>query len=355
MQLHQVVVAAAPGDATTNFALELRTLLRRIGSSDIYARYIDPTLAGDVLPLDERGAGSADDVLLYHASIGEPAVFDFLMGRPERLVLVYHNISPAEAFAPYDPAFAGLLERGREEVRRLRDRASAALAVSAFNARDLESLGYSDVRVAPLIVDPTALQDVEPDADLTRLLRDHVDGPVLLFVGQLLPHKRVDLLIKAFHLLATAIRPDARLIVVGPPRLPRYSSLLRQFVRELNLPRCWLAGAVTTEQLAAFYRRADAFVTASEHEGYCAPLVEAMAFGLPVVARDYAGIPDTLGHAGLLLPPDEDPALLAEAMAAALLDDDIRREVTAPAPAEVERQSPDRARVQLLEALLELV
>ncbi|MDQ1396728.1 MAG: hypothetical protein QOG64_1987 [Acidimicrobiaceae bacterium] len=359
MELHQVVVAAAPGDAVTGAAFELRTLLRTSGPSDIYARHIDPRLAGDVLPLESlagrAGSRPDEDVLVYHASIGEPTVHSFLMQRPERIVLVYHNISPASAFRPYDPAFADLLDGGRRELHEMRDRVVGALAVSAFNARELEEIGYRDVRVAPLIVDPQPLHDVEPDPDLSRLLRDHVDGPVLLFVGQLLPHKRPDLLIEAFHLLATAIMPDARLVIVGAPRLARYAQLVEQLVKELNLPRCWLAGAVSFAQLAAFYRRADAFVTASEHEGFCAPLVEAMSFGLPVVARDFAAIPDTLGQAGLLLPAASGPALLAEAMAATISDPEVREAVTASGPDEVRRHAPEQARVTSLDQLLDLV
>ena len=346
-----MVVTAAPGDAITNHAFELRALLRKIGQSEIYARYIDPAVAGEVRPLPDF-TGGADDLILFHASIGEPAVHEFLMTRPERLVLVYHNISPADAFADYDPAFAALLDLGRTELLALRDRATGALAVSAFNARELESMGFTDVRVAPLIVDPQPLHDTEPDPALQQLLTDHVDGPVLLYVGQLLPHKRPDLLIEAFHLLATAIRPNTRLILVGPARLPRYATVVHQFVKELNLPRCWLAGAVSQAQLAAFYRRADAFVTTSQHEGFCAPLIEAMSFDLPVLARACAAIPDTLGDAGLILPDDAGPALIAEAMDVVLNDSSVRIEITEPATDQLTRLSPDNARAAFLEQLM---
>ena len=347
-------MAAAPGDAITNHAFELRALLRRTGQSDIYARYIDPALAHEVRPL-EAFNGTADDLILFHMSIGEPAVHDFVMQRPERLVLLYHNISPSESFAPYEPAFAALLDRGRNELVALRDRAVGAIADSPFNAEELEAIGYTDVRVAPLIIDPTALHGIEPDPGYTTLLRDHVDGPVLLFVGQLLPHKRPDFLIEAFHLLSTAIRFDARLITVGAPRLPRYASVLEQFARELNLPRCWITGSVTNAQLTAFYRRADAFVTASEHEGFCAPLLEAMSFDLPIVARAFAGIPGTLGNTGLLLPPDAGPALMAEAMDAALCDPSVRIEITNGARERLDALSPDRARAAFLEQLMAFV
>ena len=90
MEFHQILVTARPGDAISNSVFELRSLLGALAVPDIYARYIHPDLAGEVLPLEAYGRrespsrGSHDDVLLFHASIGEPAVFSFVNDRPER-------------------------------------------------------------------------------------------------------------------------------------------------------------------------------------------------------------------------------------------------------------------------------
>ena len=75
----------------------------------------------------------------------------------------------------------------------------------------------------------------------------------------------------------------------------------------MNLHRARIPGWLTAEQLAAYYRRADVFVTMSEHEGVCVPLLEAMSFEVPVVARAFGAIPETMGDAGLLLPAEDDP------------------------------------------------
>src|SRR6266480_4293457 len=156
MEIDQVVVTASPGDAITSAAFEVRRLLRREGRrSDLYARFIDPALLGEVLPLDIFPAPRPDVAILYHASIGQAEVTRFLLHRPEPLVMLYHNMSPAEPFGPYDPGFAALLEQGRRELEMLRERVALPLAVSSFNAADLESHGYRDVKVAPLIVDPS--------------------------------------------------------------------------------------------------------------------------------------------------------------------------------------------------------
>ena len=359
MQIHQVLVTASPGDASTNSAIELRDLLRQVGPSEVFARYIHPDVADEIRRLDDydrvrSSTNSASDLLLFHMSIGEPTVFSFIRERPERLVLIYHNISPAAPFMPYDPAFAGLLEEGRRELAALRDQAVLALADSQYNADELTALGYRDVRVARLIIDVDRLRAIEPDPEVEAWL-DEIEGPVLLFVGQLLPHKRPDLLLKAFHVLVTYHLPSAHLLLVGTNRLPGYAQALERFREELNLGAASFRGALSLEKWAAHFRRADAFVTASEHEGFLVPIVESFAFDKPVIARAHAAIPETLGGAGLLLPPEEDATLLAEAMAEVLTDDVLRKELVERGRDRLEAFDADRARAAVLEHLLSVV
>ncbi len=356
MPFHQVLVSCVPGDAISNAALELRALLRRAGRSEIFARYIHPEMMDEAFPLDEyeqRTAGNADheDVLLFHASIGEPAVFAFLESRPERLVLIYHNISPAETFRPYDPAFAGLLDGGRRELAALAGRCVLAMAVSQFNADELIALGYDNVSVTRLVVDVDRLRNAPPDDEFRDWVHG-LDGPVLLFVGQLLPHKRPDLLIEAFHVLSTYLLPEAHLLMVGAAPLPAYAQRLSTFIDELSLSRVHMLGRLPAGKHAAAYRGADGFVTASEHEGFCVPLLEAMAVELPIVARAHGAIPETLGDAGVLLPPESGALLLAEAMLEVVTDVDLRGELVRRGLERLPLFDPDQARAAVLEQLL---
>ncbi|HEX2039533.1 MAG TPA: glycosyltransferase family 4 protein [Acidimicrobiales bacterium] len=328
MRIDQLLVSASRGDAVTQSAFEIRSVLRRLGPSDIYARYFEPGLIGDVRALEEYdrrpGADARRDVLCYHAAIGEPEVASFLAARPERLAVVYHNISPGHMFREYQPRLADLLDLGRQELRELAGRVEIALAPSRYNASELEEMGFKDVRVVPLVIDRMRLHGVEPHAPTAHHLTTAVKGPVALFVGQLLPHKRPDFLVEAFHMLVTYLVPEAHLILAGAGPLREYRRSLQHYINELNLSTLWLAGRVTEAELAAFFRRADVFVTASEHEGVCVPLVEAMSFDVPTVARAFSAIPETLEDGGLLLPPDDDPALMAEAMAVVMTEPDVR-------------------------------
>ena len=126
-------------------------------------------------------------------------------------------------------------------------------------------------------------------------------------------------------------------------------------MQDLNLSRAWLAGSVTQEQLVAFYRHASVFVTLSEHEGFCVPLVEAMAFSVPVLGRARPAIPETLGTGGLLLPADGDPLVAAEAIAEVLQNGTLRQELVARGTARLADFDPDRARACLLDNLLSIL
>ncbi|MBI2169546.1 MAG: glycosyltransferase [Actinobacteria bacterium] len=314
MTVHQIVVAAAPHDAVTNHALVLRDALRRRGPSELFARFVHDDLAGDARPLAALPTDPVD-ALVVHASIGEMTLTEVLLNRSEPLVLVYHNITPPEFFDPWDARVAGELRQGREELAVLRDRVAVALGVSEFNAAELRGLGFADVGVVPLAV-PLGRLDVEPDPGAADRLAA-AGGPVFLSVGQVLPHKRPDFLLRAFHILRTYLAPGSGLVLAGAERSPRYARAVHQLAAELALPDVWFAGDVSDSVLAALYRGATALVTASEHEGFCAPVVEAMTVGLPVVARRFAALPETLDGAGILLEAADGPAVFAEAMLAA--------------------------------------
>ena len=358
MELHQVLVSASPGDAITNAALFLQQRLRQIGPSEIFAHHIHPDLGTQIRPLIHYrrlpSAKAGTNVLIVHASIGSDEVMTFLAGRPEALVLDYHNVTPSRFFAAHDPAFAELLDKGRAQIASLRRRVILAVAASAYNASDLEELGYRDVRVSAPPVDLQSLCQQHGDDEIDQRLA-RLDGPMVLFVGQLLPHKRPDLLIQSFHVLVTYLRPDARLVLVGASPVASYVRLLNRLVFQLGLDRVHLTGRVSDAELAAYYRRSSMFATMSEHEGFCIPIVEAMAFERPILARMHGSIPEVAGDAAFLLPPDAGPLLVAEAMAELLANGVLRDALVAKGRERLTLYDPDRSVAELLTHLLDVL
>lgn len=322
----QVVVGAAPGDAITKSALLIREALTAHGPSEIYAQFREPGLDAEVHPLDALPLRpNRDRPLVMHASIGSWPVYQALVRHEPRLVLIYHNFSPAEYYADIAPEIAGDLIRGRWELERLRDRVELAFADSEFNARELVELGYTDVTVVAPTPDIARLDRVVPDVGMLDRIDSWGGGPLVLCVAQQLPHKRIERVIAAVAVLQQEFRPDARLAFVGVDRLETYSRSLRAMARSVGLAEPHLLGRISDAELAALYVRSSVFCTLSEHEGFCVPVVEAMATGVPVVASDRAAIPSTVGDAGLIVEDPDDPVLVAALLDRVLSDDDLRR------------------------------
>ena len=117
-----------------------------------------------------------------------------------------------------------------------------------------------------------------------------------------------------------------RFIFVGKyDAVPHYYATIRALIAEYKMlpDRFWFVGAVPNEELAAYYRNAHAYVSLSEHEGFCAPLVEAMAMDVPVLAYAEAAVPETLGGAGMSFAP-KDLEYAAELLGSLIYDEPVR-------------------------------
>jgi glycosyltransferase involved in cell wall biosynthesis len=300
---------------------------------------------------------ASDDVLLVHASIGNEPLHRWIMSRPERLIIRYHNITPAAYFRSFDVHFAHALDAGRHQLAELVARAEAAIADSEYNADELRALGMPEdaIHVVPPLFpfDGFAAKALPPDVRPWPTPYDGTPGgvaPRVLFVGQLLPHKRPDLLVSAYHVLVTHLDPRTQLRVIGPSRLERFGPAVRRMADDLRLPIDF-AGAVSQETLEQSYRDAHVMLTLSEHEGFCVPVVEAMAIGLPVVARRFAALPETLGDAALLLDAADDPLVIAEAVHAVFSDPALRTTLARRGLDRAATFAPARSAQRLLAAL----
>jgi glycosyltransferase involved in cell wall biosynthesis len=263
---------------------------------------------------------SADTVCLFHFSIGS-AASRLIHRAPDRLVCVYHNITPGEWFLGFHPHLAGLCYHGRRELAAFAARTELGLADSEFNRRELQHAGYARTAVLPIVQDLAAFDS--PPAAVSR--RMWADGRVnVLFVGRIIPNKKIDDLIRAFALYQRHLHAHSRLLLVGDYRgHERYFDRLQEMVRALGVQEVVFTGHVDDDDLRAAYAAADVFLCLSEHEGYCVPLVEAMASSVPVVAYDAGAVAETLRGGGLLL-REKDPATVAETVHAVLTRDGLR-------------------------------
>ena len=323
-RLDQLLAGYAEGDAISQLAVILRDIFRRWGHpSEIFVdpARCSPTLRGDCRSLADYAAGPAD-VALHHYGLTSSAA-DVFAAAAARKILVYHNITPAKFFHGFDDALANQLAVARTQVADLARRCAAVWAVSQFDATDLASLGGPQARVFPLVV------ATHPDAAADAALKTRLAAPALttlLFVSRLAPNKRVEDLLEAYACYHR-LNPFSRLFIVGSERsCPRYALMLRLLARDLDVPNVCFEGYATPAGLAAYYELADTFVSCSAHEGYGAPLIEAMRHGVPVIARDAGGTSEALGSGGVMY-AEATPAELAELINRVTSDQTLRGDI----------------------------
>jgi len=350
--VHQFIATFEPG-AIGNHALEVQRTLRGAGyESEIFAEFTRPPFEDQAhVHTDYDKRAKQDDILLYHMAIGSN-VASYLLSRPERVVLIHHNITPVEYYEPWDPGVTYGMAWGRNQLRELAPRTTLGLAVSEYNRRELEALHYRRTAVVPITVDFAAF-DHSVDDEAVQRLRDAKGkgGYDWLFVGWIAPHKCQHDIIRAFAAYKQMYNDGSRLHIVGRTGLEVYREACEKLIAELGLQdSATLHGQVTDGELGAFYRESDVLVCMSEHEGVGIPLLEAMHHNLPIVAYAAAAVPETVGNAGIVLPRKR-PATVAAAVHRVLSDKALQ---TALAEAQRERIvqfSVEKSRGELLAAL----
>ena len=269
-----------------------------------------------------------NDVLIYHYSRGWDPGLDLLRDLKCRKIIKYHNVTPPEFLAGYNSDFAAMCLEGREQLALIaRSGSDLYLSDSAYNMRELVAGGATESKsfVVPPFHHVDRLDSIEADADVLDACSD---GKVnICMVGRVAPNKSHPALIEAFAAYHHDYNPNSRLIVVGKEevRLEKYSALLRALVSRLKLEESVIfTGEVSDRALRAYYAAAHVFMLTSEHEGFCVPLVEAMAMKIPIVAYASTAIPETVGAAGLVW-EERNPYLLAESIKSIVGDRSVGR------------------------------
>ncbi len=312
MRVHQIVPRMDAGDAVSNQALAIHRLVTEWGfESRIYANGMDE-FGKRVASYDHsyrEFMGEEGDLLIYHYSI-YCGNYQYYVESRSRKVLVYHNITPAWFYERFYPEAANLCRMGRDLIPQLAV-CDLALGDSDFNRRELVEAGFPAERTGVLPINPPLdkLDGVEEDEDFSRRLQD---GKVnLLFVGRVVPNKCVEDIVKLFYCYHRGINAASRLVVAGSLLNTYYSALL-SLARRMGIgDRVHFLGKVSDSRLKSCYLRSHYYVSMSEHEGFCVPLLESFHFGLPVLAYAAGAVPETMGGAGVLY-FEKDYALLAE-------------------------------------------
>ncbi len=219
-----------------------------------------------------------------------------------KVILRYHNITPAHFFAPFSLPFAEACETGIESTKRIAKLPNLLfVGASTYNCQDLISYG----------ADPEACRVLPPFHLTEELGREMFDIETMsryagatvniLFVGGLKPNKGHAGAMRAFAEYQRNYNDRSRLIFAGSldERLGRYLHSLKSLCPHLGVAdHIVFTGRLTNAQIKSLYVSADVFLCASEHEGFCVPIVESMYFRVPVVAWGNTAVRETMGDYG---------------------------------------------------------
>jgi len=313
----QIASGVSPGDAITN---EIEILYRYALQSGLRAIVLAEHIgSGLSFPVDQPDYFTPDegDVILFHYSISSRTI-EKIIAWPVKLAIKYHNITPASYFEPYNLIIAGRLKRGRNELKNILPYFHLHIADSRFNARELESFIGDKVYVSPVLF---------PVRTMHRKARSICRN--ILFVGRVVPNKGIADLIKIFYFMQRQSEHLLLTICGGIfPGMELYFEELINLIQALGISqKVRFTGYVSEEELNAEYEKADLFISASYHEGFCVPVLEAMQAGLPVLAyvSEESAMKDTTGDAAVLFHKMHHETV-AE-MAVIMLEDTSLREI----------------------------
>ncbi|MEO7062359.1 MAG: glycosyltransferase [Dokdonella sp.] len=347
----------AARDAVGNDALAMARLLRERG---VDTRLFCETALGVGEPTQPAEdalafAGAPGDLLIYHFSVGWPLALDILRRARGFRVVRYHNITPPEFFAGISRIHENACARGRAEIAPIAQLGCELyLGDSRYNLDELIEHGAPPDRGAVLAPFHRVEELVGTQADLGLLDQLNDGARNIVMVGRVAPNKGHVELVDAFAAYVDGYGDPARLIIVGKsdPALLTYADQVHSRIERHRLSHriCWLE-SVNEAQLKAAYLASHAFMTLSRHEGFCVPLIEAMALGIPVAAHGSSAIPETIGAGGIVW-DETDPWLYAASLARLGADAQFRNDLRDAARARYEREfAPAVLRERFFKAL----
>ena len=222
----------------------------------------------------------------------------------------------------------GALAYARTSMAMAAKRATRVLTVSETSKNDImRFFGTAASKIDVIYNAYDARFGVEPrEEDVVRVReRYQLHDEFVLYAGNVKPHKNLERLIDAFHIVRSRGLDHLKLVMIGDD-ISKYASL-RRAVHQYQLHKyVRFLGYLPEETLAVMYRLAGVFVFPPLYEGFGLPPLEAMASGTPVVTSNVSSLPEVTGDAAQLVDP-YDPEAIADGIYRVLTDVDLRREL----------------------------
>ena len=250
------------------------------------------------------------NMIIYHHSVYWEAGEKYLKQAKAQIVFRYHNITPAYFFEPYNEFHYAQCKLGREQTQHLVKEFPQAfwLADSIFNTTDLDCVEQERIGICPPFHKIEIWSEAVPKEEILKKLLE--SGQLnLLFVGRVAPNKGHLFLIEALYWYCKNFDCNVKLHIIGKfdSGLSGYNDIIEEKIKKYGLRNnIEFIGEIDDSILMSYYLGCDIFVCASEHEGFCVPLIESQFFELPIIALDSTAVGETLGTEQIVLAKSEE-------------------------------------------------
>lgn len=310
-------------DAVGNLCLDIYRMLRQNNIAvELYCYNTDLALNDFVRRADRLAIdANASDQLLYFHSIYDPDLEKILYIPFKRRIAYFHGVTKPELLQVFDPELSVACLKGILQIKHLEQfdvlaansRASATMLVSKFS--DDPVVDVDDV----LIIPPKLLAANTLFAEIPSCKKPTTTK--MLYVGRIKSNKKIEHLLALFSEYQK-LDANAELCLVGSGSDKAYWDYLmwtQQKQLTLSLDAVHWVGSVTDEELRTYYASSTVYVSMSEDEGFCLPILEAMLAGVPVFAYGLPAIREVMQDTGVFF-MEKDFNYLAERLYALLKD-----------------------------------
>lgn len=299
-KIHIIARDVFRGDAIGNFVLDLHRFLEK--------NNIEKTIYSENFR-DEKKIEIKDitslpklvrkiDLIFYNFSIYDPYL-PIILDLSTKKIMYYHGITPPDLMQKYDPITSESCEMGLKQLISA-NKFDRIVCNSEFSAKQLLENSGNTASTTKIAIYPPIINSAKTFRRFTENEDEQEAKSVLLYVGRIAPHKRIELLVDLLKEYKKKV-PDAVLHLVGKDENQEYNKYIEQRINENDLKidiDIKFQGFVPENVLEQEYLNADFFVTLSAHEGFCVPLFEAMNYNLPILTVIDGAIPETMKYTG---------------------------------------------------------
>lgn len=345
-------------DAIGYFVKQIYSLLSQHNVKvKIYTQYVDDYMRPFVYTIDdllqEKNENSKNVILLYNYSIADKYI-DEIIALPYKKIVYYHGITEPSKLKVFDALLARECQKGIDDIykliyfdeiisnskktqiellRLIKDYLVENVDIDPDFEKQLSLKKINKIRdklrkknlkkikeikkkckyLPPVIIQKSLWDNIESDGQFEKSLLEI--GNIILFVGRIFPHKKIEEIIDIFKEYLKLDKNGILVLVGGTHNsYQKYLQYKIEKFSEAEKERIIFMQNLSVNQLKAVYKAAKVFITMSEDEGFCVPILEAMNFELPIIAKLSSGTAceELLGQSGKLIIDNLDKKSIAK-------------------------------------------